>query len=416
MDIDYIAQPDAQLGTTISAMLNSDTPASKVVFVSAFVSLQTIMRIKHQLADLRAIGTDVSFILGIDLNGTSQEVLQELLEWDVDVRIVKHRIPGHTFHPKLYLFEWDHQATIIVGSNNLTDGGLYKNYEGAVRVTYQLPAEVADFGSACNELSRFLDPTGPIVHQLTSVFLDRLIERGEVPTEAEARIGRDVTRRARARTATSGQSLFGAEEIPLPPPLPASLLDRLVNEARTRRKSRRTSESQSYYGVQQATSLPTDNLPDDSILPAAYYMILPTLQGQTIPGEARIPLDAVEMAKDFWGWPDNYTRMVGPRGNRVYWNWRPKWRVWSVEDPSEVAVQEVRMYMYEDSSDFRFYVRPLVNAGADLGDIVRIRRIAEPDGAEYECVLSRKITPEYAQWIGNCTQAVRNSSRRFGYA
>ena len=73
------------------------------------------------------------------------------------------------------------------------------------------------------------------------------------------------------------------------------------------------------------------------------------------------------------------------------------------------------MYMYENSSDFRFYVRPLVNAGGNLGDVVRIRRIAEPD-AEYECVLARQETPEYKKWIKVCTQHVPNSIRCFGYA
>ena len=86
-----------------------------------------------------------------------------------------------------------------------------------------------------------------------------------------------------------------------------------------------------------------------------------------------------------------------------------------MEKPSDVAVQEVRMYMYENSSDFRFYVRPLVNAGADLGDVVRIRRVAQPE-AEYECVLARQGTSEYNEWIKYCTQVVRNSTRRFGYA
>ena len=73
------------------------------------------------------------------------------------------------------------------------------------------------------------------------------------------------------------------------------------------------------------------------------------------------------------------------------------------------------MYMYENSSDFRFYARPLVNAGGDLGDVVRIRRIAQSD-VEYECVLARKGTAEYDEWIKSCTQAVRNSPRHFGYA
>ncbi len=71
--------------------------------------------------------------------------------------------------------------------------------------------------------------------------------------------------------------------------------------------------------------------------------------------------------------------------------------------------------MYENSSDFRFYVQPIVKAGGDLGDVVRIRRIAE-SGAEFECVLARHGTPDYNEWIKSCTQAVRNSTRSFGYA
>jgi len=146
-------------------------------------------------------------------------------------------------------------------------------------------------------------------------------------------------------------------------------------------------------------------------------MTLPTLQGTNIPGEARVPLEAIELAHEFWGWPNEYIRNEGPRGGegRVYWNWRPVWRVWNVEEPERILTQQVRMYMYENSSDFRFYARPLVNAGGDLGDVVRITRIAEPD-AEYECVLAKRGTPEYANWISFCSQPVRNSERRFGYA
>ena len=416
MDVDFFAQPDTQLGNELSAMLDSDIPASKIIFVSAFVGLQTVMRVKQQLIDLKANGTDIKFVLGVDLNGTSQEVLKEILDWNMDVKIVKHRHPGHTFHPKLYLFEWDHQAILMVGSNNFTEGGFFRNYEGAVRITYRLPADADRYASACTELKRFLDPDGATVYQLDTDFLDRLIARGEIPTEAEARIGRDVPPRVRDRGTNENEPMFGVEDIPVPPPLPTHLLNSLATDARTRRRSGGAIQAQPASGAVDNQGLLIDDQVNDTLSPAAFYMTLPTLQGSSIPGEARIPLDAIEIAKDFWGWSDEYTQETGPRSDRVYWNWRPKWKIWSVENPAEVTMQRVRMYMYVSSSDFRFYARPLVDAGADLGDIVQIKRIAETDGTEYECVLARQTTPEYAQWIKYCTQSVQNSTRRFGYA
>ena len=233
-----------------------------------------------------------------------------------------------------------------------------------------------------------------------------MIDRRVVPAEAEAR--KDLAAKGESLPKQKGRPIFGKEDFASPPPLPPELIARLVKDVRVRRKAAKK---------KAAATLPVDDQALDPILPAAFYMTLPTLQGDNIPGEGRIPLEAIELAKEFWGWPDEYAREISTRGRsiRVYWNWRPKWRVWSAETPDNVVTQEVRMYMYENSSDFRFYVRPLVNAGGDLGDVVRIRRIAEPD-AEYECVLARQGTPEYKEWIKACAQPVRSSTRCFGYA
>jgi hypothetical protein len=418
MKVEYIAQPDYQLGIILTELL--DDEPKRAVFVSAFVGLQTIMRIKDQVLDLREKGSEIRFVLGIDLGGTSQEVLKEFLDWNIDTLIVKHRIPGHTFHPKLYFFEWDNKAEIIIGSNNITEGGFFRNYEGCARITYELPDDSTVFKTACTELERFITPDGPTVYDLTGSFLKELIARNEVPTEAEARKGRDNSIKPtgkKPKVADEKEYFFGVEDIASPPPLPADLLKRLVKDVRRRRKARKKSAKKAAIKPGTSVQPPIDDEASDALLPAAFYMTLPTLQGDNIPGEARIPLEAIELAKDFWGWPDEYTKDVSPRAGkeRVYWNWRPTWRVWSMETPSDIAVQEVRMYMYENSSDFRFYVRPLVKAGADLGDVVRIRRVAQPE-AEYECILARQGTPEYNEWIKYCTQAVWNSPRRFGYA
>lgn len=414
MKINYIAQPDKQLGAVLAGFLDSDPKPSRVIFVSAFVSVQTFLRMKQQVLDLKENGANVRFVLGIDLGGTSREALSEILSWGIDCRIVNHRLPGHTFHPKLFVLEWGYQATIIIGSNNITEGGFFNNYEGAVQITYKLPDDVDDFNIARNELDRFLDPCGPVVKPLTDELLKDLVDRGDVPTEEEVRKSRAASRRSKAKSGRKKEPLFGMEDFDPPPPLPADLLERLIKDVRKRRSKAKSAGKKT---TKKVAAKPIDDTISDSVLPAAFYMTLPTLQGDNIPGEGRIPLEAVELAKEFWGWPDEYSREVSPRQgqDRVYWNWRPKWRIWDVTTPDDVSTQEVRMYMYENSSDFRFYVRPLVNAGADLGDVVRIRRIAESD-AEFECVLARQKTPEYDEWIKSCTQPVRSSTRRFGYA
>ncbi len=145
MHVQYVTQPDVQLGATISELLEAEPLPRRVIFVSAFVGLQAVTRFKESVKNLKSHGSAVRLVLGIDMGGTSQEVLKEVCSWDIEVKIIKHRIPGHTFHPKLYSFEWDDHAEIIIGSNNITEGGLYSNYESSVRVRYDLPADGAAY-------------------------------------------------------------------------------------------------------------------------------------------------------------------------------------------------------------------------------------------------------------------------------
>lgn len=407
MEIRFIAQPDVQLGRIVGQLFESSPPPEKIIFVSAFVGLQTILRFRESIEKLKRRGTLIRVVIGIDLGGTSQEVLKEIYSWNAECFVVKHRTPGHTFHPKVFLFEFPDKAEIIMGSNNLTEGGFFKNYEGFVRVVYARPSDEEAYQTAQKELRRFFTPNGPTVYALDKRLLGALIENADIPSEAEARKirGDAILKMSKLRRKIKkAPSLFGVERINTPPPLPSPLLKTLLTNIRDRRKLSRRIRRKDLEKL-------------GTIAPTSFYMTLPKLQGPNIPGEARIPLEAVELAKEFWGWRDEYTRKVGPRGGdgRVYWNWRPTWRIWSVQSTDKISEQPVRMYMYENSSDFRFYVRPLVTAGGDHGDIVRITRLAQAD-VEYECILARKGTPEYHQWLEFCTQSVRNSDRLFGYA
>ncbi len=416
MKIQFITQPDVQLGEVIINLLNTNPLPINSTLVSAFVKFQTITRLKEPIVNLLQNGNHVKLIFGINLGGTSKEVLQEVIRWNAETIIYRHLNQRHTFHPKLFVFEWDDKAEIIIGSHNITEGGFFNNYEASVKISYELPNDEVSYFDAKKQLRRFLNPPKNISYALTDDFLNQLISRNEIPTEAEARANNFRNRIARSTEPTrkNADPIFGSEPIPIPPPPPTEFLKAITQDISRRRRQRKHADAVNNGSKKVVPPLVTST--EESINPQSFFMTLPTLQGPSIPGEARIPLVALELAQDFWGWPKEYDRIENPRGGqqRVYWNWYPNWKIWSVSNPEDISIQEVRLYFYENSSDFRFYARPLVNTGADLGDVVQIRRLDQQE-VDFECILARKDTPEFNLWIKFCTQPVQNSSRRFGY-
>jgi hypothetical protein len=415
MQVTFLIQPDQQFGGHLLSLLEQAPYPRRTVVVSAFAALQTIMRFKYPLAEIADDERSVRLVVGVDLGGTSREALQELASWDnIEVYVYRNRSIGHTFHPKICLLEWSDHAEIFVGSNNLTEGGFFSNYEATCRVSYGLPQEGAAYDSAQTQLRRFIEPVPPMGQRLTPELFRVLARRTDIPTEAEAqRRRRYALSQAPILSSLADEvNPFALEEIEPPPPLSARLLKALmVARGQRRRKTRQRNPIAA--AARQSSGILASIA---KIAPAAFYMQLPKLQGKNIPGEARVPLAAIEMAEDFWGWPQKYRRRKGPRkGNaRAYREWHAAWKIGDAAIPQEFESQTVRMYFCESNSDFRFYARPLINAEADLGDIVRITHVDTQD-ADFECVLARRDSPSYDEWRRFCTISVPNSTRSFGY-
>lgn len=228
MRLSFIAQPVTQLGHEITQILESTERLRRIVFVSAFASLRTVLRVREQLLSQRDNGVAVRIIIGIDMGGTSKEVLEELLSWDCDTAVFKNAVPRSTFHPKLYLFEGADRAVLIVGSNNLTDGGFFTNYEAASRCEFDLPEEQRLYEETLQPLNTFLEPTGRIVQELSAELIETLVARGEVESEVQvARRRRSAARHSReSRAQDAPASPFEAVSIPFPPLLrPAERLN-----------------------------------------------------------------------------------------------------------------------------------------------------------------------------------------------
>jgi len=81
--------------------------------------------------------------VGVDIENTSHEGLSDLLALQSAGSIetyIHHNEAEVVFHPKVYLLRNDAEARLIVGSNNLTEAGLFLNTEAGL----QIDAPLAD--------------------------------------------------------------------------------------------------------------------------------------------------------------------------------------------------------------------------------------------------------------------------------
>jgi hypothetical protein len=158
------------------------------------------------------------------MGGTSREVLEELLRWKCETLVFHNANARATFHPKMYLFESESSATLFIGSSNLTDGGLYTNYEAVTRYDFGFPDDNDEFQRLLLPLLEFLEPRGPTTQILNAQLISVLVARGELPSETDVRQARRKAAAARRPMSENiPSSPFPPVPTPLPPLLPKSL-------------------------------------------------------------------------------------------------------------------------------------------------------------------------------------------------
>lgn len=241
-----INQPfNGQLGDHLIALLESQNFHRLTVFV-AFARNSGVLRIKDALQRFRMQGGSVHVHVGVDLGGTSYEALTALL-LHTDSLTVVHSEGGQTFHPKLYHFVGATDTVLVVGSNNLTGGGLWTNFESAwlVALDRSDPMQkhsIDEIDAYAGKLQLLGRSYMPLQDQAS---IDALLQAGYVSKEVLDHIRRRKTAASRG----TGNRLFGkgtpaalpnlnaatapgtrpapaSSPAPLaPPPLPPSSLD-----------------------------------------------------------------------------------------------------------------------------------------------------------------------------------------------
>lgn len=175
---------DGQLATQLIQLLDSGKYKMLNIAV-AFAKKGGVQLVEESIQRFREHGGTVNAYIGIDLWGTSSDALVELLPL-VDALYVVHVRGNQTFHPKIYQFDNDCEITVVVGSNNLTVGGLWRNFESSAIITEQS----ADTGDGLREdCSRYFEQLTNLpesCRHITSMEdIDKLIQDGLITKESD---------------------------------------------------------------------------------------------------------------------------------------------------------------------------------------------------------------------------------------
>lgn len=126
--MDVKNQPfDGNLGDYLLSVISGEY--LEFIITSAFVKNSGVFRLKETIEHFREQGGKVTAFVGIDLDGTSYEALSNLFEITDELYVIHSEDSSTTFHSKFYIIKNDVKATLIIGSNNLTGGGLWTNFE-----------------------------------------------------------------------------------------------------------------------------------------------------------------------------------------------------------------------------------------------------------------------------------------------
>ncbi len=246
------------------------------------------------------------------LFGTSREGLTDLLDSTPGGEIFVYRNNGpSTFHPKIYLFKSATKAEVLVGSGNLTAGGLFTNYEASLAASLDLaiPEDVAFLQLVQTTLDSWSQRQQGVCYQVSPELVEQLIASGLVRTEAQLAAMQQAVPPVQPPGASQTTAAAGGETLTTaPPPLfitvtvpsPPSVA---AAEAATEAAAEATEPGSASLVVPVSMVLPPGIVPSQNGGPSCFVMTLQNTDvgfGQTTQGTSRrspevfIPLAALD--------------------------------------------------------------------------------------------------------------------------
>ena len=369
--------------------------------------------------------SNVEVMVGVNEKGTTVEALLRLLPYVKSLTVFyKHR--RQTFHPKIYWFddgsERSMAITLIVGSSNLTHGGLRTNFEAS------LVAEISGKGSPSDVDSGFfasIKATWDEIAASSHLFpiknpgqIKELYEAGYIVTEETVR--RSV--RLSARSVEVGRDLLPVSP---PPRIPPPSLGEIKIPFPLRR------EPPAEKPQKAAAPVPTKELAEP------HQFFVRTLTKNDVskfhaktPGtfEPDLGLTARDEEPVFWGWNDEYKLVSHRLGEPPRSEWVTKAMLISTLAPSEGIPIKITLWFREErldsknrkkAAEFRITPHPIGNVRKvvpeDFDDesLFVVERAAPEAGYTFTVRLITQSEPDFKDYASYLVKT--RPEHRYGY-
>lgn len=208
-----INQPyDQQLGLQLIEAIQSGLYSQLTIMV-AYAKLSGVYRLSPYIEEFCKNGGNVRCIVGIDQQNTTYDALFQLLKLSDDVNIFHSESVSQTFHIKCYWLSNDAKCWYAIGSNNLTAGGLFSNYELS-NIAQLNGNDACEKNSSLQRIyTTYSNPASACCHKLSKSFLDELLSNGYVTKELQQR---KAFAEAIKQGAAHKNKLFGNESFSAP--------------------------------------------------------------------------------------------------------------------------------------------------------------------------------------------------------
>jgi HKD family nuclease len=129
----------------------------------AYVSWGGLQLIHKAIEEFYGAGNKIFMIVGINDGVSEPDALRYLMQRFTKAAIYVFHVPllYYTFHPKIYIFSNRRASLILIGSNNLTTGGLLSNSECCVKLLINRREDSTLYNNINNIWKMYATPKPP---------------------------------------------------------------------------------------------------------------------------------------------------------------------------------------------------------------------------------------------------------------